>query len=117
MFVISNHDIVRSYNRYGDGKNNDAIAKLMGAFYLTLRGSAIMYYGEELGMQNNDPKRKEDVKDPIGRTGWPNEIGRDGERGFGRRLHEQVIDDALVLISDIAQLTGQRVDNVEVANG
>ena len=44
-------------------------------------------------------------------------IGRDGERGFGRRLHEQVIDDALVLISDIAQLTGQRVDNVEVANG
>src|SRR5208282_4251114 len=24
--------------------------------------------------------RKEDVKDPIGRTGWPKEIGRDGER-------------------------------------
>ena len=44
-------------------------------------------------------------------------IGGDGERGFGRRLHEQVIDDALVLISDIAQLTGQRVDNVEVADG
>jgi alpha-glucosidase len=39
-----------------------------------------MYYGEELGMENNDPKRKEDVKDPIGRTGWPKEIGRDGER-------------------------------------
>src|SRR6267142_695820 len=56
------------------------MAKLMGAFYLTLRGSAIMYYGEELGMENNDPKRKEDVRDPIGRTGWPNEIGRDGER-------------------------------------
>ncbi len=45
VFVISNHDIVRSYNRYGDGKNNDAIAKLMGAFYLTLRGTPIMYYG------------------------------------------------------------------------
>src|ERR1017187_10603600 len=29
----------------------------------------------------------------------------------------EVIDDALVLISDIAQLTGQCVDNVEVANG
>jgi alpha-glucosidase len=80
VFVISNHDIVRSYNRYGDGKNNDAIAKLMGAFYLTLRGTAIMYYGEEIGMQNNDPTRKEDVKDPIGRTGWPQEKGRDGER-------------------------------------
>jgi alpha-glucosidase len=80
VFVISNHDIVRSYNRYGDGKNNDAIAKLMGAFYLTLRGTAIMYYGEEIGMENNDPTRKEAVKDPIGRTGWPQEKGRDGER-------------------------------------
>jgi alpha-glucosidase len=80
VFVVSNHDIIRSYNRYGNGKDNDAIAKMMGAFYLTLRGTPIMYYGEEIGMENNDPKRKEDVKDPIGRTGWPQEIGRDGER-------------------------------------
>ena len=80
VFVISNHDIVRSYNRYGDGKHNDAIAKLMATFYLTLRGTPIMYYGEEIGMENNDPKRKEDVQDPIGRTGWPAEKGRDGER-------------------------------------
>ncbi len=80
VFVISNHDIVRSFDRYGDGKHNDAIAKLMGAFYLTLRGTPVMYYGEEIGMQNNDPTRKEDVRDPIGRTGWPEEKGRDGER-------------------------------------
>ncbi|MDP9159851.1 MAG: alpha-glucosidase [Acidobacteriota bacterium] len=80
VFVISNHDIPRSYLRYGDGQHNDQIAKLMAALYLTLRGSPIMYYGEEIGMTNNDPTRKEDVKDPIGRTGWPNEIGRDGER-------------------------------------
>ena len=80
VYVLSNHDKVRAYNRYGDGKNNDAIAKLMAAFYLTLRGSPIMYYGEEIGMENNDPKREEDVKDPIGRTGWPQEKGRDGER-------------------------------------
>ena len=31
-------------------------------------------------MANNNPTRKEDVKDPIGRTGWPQEKGRDGER-------------------------------------
>ena len=80
VYVISNHDKTRSYNRYGDGKNNDAIAKLMGAFYLTLRGTPIMYYGEEIGMENNDPTRKEDVRDPIGITGWPAEKGRDGER-------------------------------------
>jgi len=79
-FVISNHDIVRSYDRYGDGVHNDQIAKLMGALYLTLRGTPIMYYGEEIGMKTTPPARQEDVKDPIGRKGWPKEKGRDGER-------------------------------------
>ena len=80
VFVIGNHDNPRSYVRYGDGQHNDEIAKLMAGLYLTLRGSAIMYYGEEIGMTNNDPQRKEDVQDPIGKTGWPKEKGRDGER-------------------------------------
>jgi len=80
VYVIGNHDMPRSYVRYGDGKHNDQIAKLMAGLYLTLRGTPIMYYGEELGMENNDPVRKEDVKDPIGIAGWPAEKGRDGER-------------------------------------
>jgi alpha-glucosidase len=80
VFVISNHDVIRSYVRYGIGQHNDQIAKLMAGLYLTLRGTPIMYYGEELGMENNDPTRKEDVKDPIGKMGWPKEKGRDGER-------------------------------------
>ena len=80
VFVIGNHDILRSWNRYGDGQHNDQIAKDMAAMYLTLRGTPILYYGEEIGMQNNDPQRREDVKDPIGRLGWPKEKGRDGER-------------------------------------
>jgi alpha-glucosidase len=79
-FVFSNHDRVRAYDRYGDGEHNDQIAKLMAALYLTLRGTPIMYYGEEIGMKTTPPTRKEDVKDPIGRTGWPQEKGRDGER-------------------------------------
>jgi alpha-glucosidase len=79
-FVISNHDIERSYDRYGDGMHNDQIAKVMAALYLTLRGTPIMYYGEEIGMKTTPPTRKEDVKDPIGRRGWPREKGRDGER-------------------------------------
>jgi len=80
VYVIGNHDMTRSYDRYGDGQHNDEIAKLMAGMYLTLRGTPIMYYGEELGMENNDPVRKEDVKDPIGIVGWPKEKGRDGER-------------------------------------
>ena len=80
IYVIGNHDMERSYNRYGDGVHNDQIAKLMAGMYLTLRGTPIMYYGEELGMENNDPVRKEDVKDPLGIAGWPKYKGRDGER-------------------------------------
>jgi alpha-glucosidase len=79
-YVISNHDIRRPFTRYGDGVHNDDIAKMMAALYLTLRGTPVMYYGEEIGMGNNDPKRKEDVRDPIGVLGWPEEKGRDGER-------------------------------------
>ena len=80
VFVITNHDMERSYNRYGDGTHNDQIAKLMAALYLTLRGTAVMYYGEEIGMSNNDPTRLEDVLDPLGRMDWPKNKGRDGER-------------------------------------
>jgi len=80
VYVISNHDIPRPASRYGDGEHDDAIAKLLAGMYLTLRGTAIMYYGEELGMQNNDPSRREDVNDPIGKIGWPLVKGRDGER-------------------------------------
>ncbi len=79
-YVITNHDIRRSYSRYGDGIHDDDIAKMMAGLYLTLRGTPIMYYGEEIGMENNDPTRKADVKDPIGILGWPREKGRDGER-------------------------------------
>jgi alpha-glucosidase len=80
VWVMSNHDIKRAYSRFADGKHDDDIAKVMAGMYLTLRGSAIMYYGEEIGMANNDPTRKEDVKDPIGQLGWPEQKGRDGER-------------------------------------
>jgi alpha-glucosidase len=79
-FVLSNHDIVRWINRYGDGQHDQAIEKVMSAMVLTLRGTAILYYGEELGMTNHDPERLEDVQDVIGKTGWPKEKGRDGER-------------------------------------
>jgi len=79
-YVITNHDITRSYTRYADGVHDDSIAKMMAGLYLTLRGTPIMYYGEEIGMKNTDPESKEQVMDPIGKLGWPLEKGRDGER-------------------------------------
>jgi len=80
LYFFSNHDQMRHYLRYGDGVHNDAIAKVMAALLLTVRGTPLLYYGEELGMENNDPQRIEDVYDPIGKIGWPKVKGRDGER-------------------------------------
>jgi alpha-glucosidase len=79
-YFFSNHDQPRQWDRYGDGTNNDQIAKLMAVLLLTTRGTPQMYYGEELGMRTTDPARIEDVHDPIGKLGWPKEKGRDGER-------------------------------------
>lgn len=80
VYVVSNHDIVRSCTRYADGVHDERMVKALAALYLTLRGTPILYYGEEIGMRNHDPARLEDVCDPMGRRNWPVEKGRDGER-------------------------------------
>lgn len=79
-YVLSNHDIPRAYDRYGDRVHNDLIAKLLATMLLTLRGSPFLYYGEEIGMQTTEPKTIEEVRDPVGRRYWPANKGRDGER-------------------------------------
>jgi len=80
LFVFNNHDNPRSASRFADGKNDAAIQRLIATAMLTPRATALLYYGEEIGMTNDDPKRKEDVRDIVGITGWPQDKGRDGER-------------------------------------
>ena len=80
LLVFDNHDNVRSIDRFGDGTHNVEIAKVIAAVLLTTRSTALTYYGAEIGMPTTTPTRREDVKDPIGITGWPREKGRDGER-------------------------------------
>ncbi len=80
LFVFDNHDNARSIDRFGDGVHNREIAKVIASVLFTTHATAMMYYGEELGMVTTTPTHKEDVKDPIGITGWPKEKGRDGER-------------------------------------
>lgn len=48
--TLGNHDSPRVHNRYGDGVNDDALARLSLALMLTLRGTPFLYYGEEVGM-------------------------------------------------------------------
>jgi alpha-glucosidase len=80
LFVFDNHDNVRSWDRYGDGVHNAAIAKIIAALLLTSRSAALLYQGEEIGQPTTTPTRVQDVRDPIGISGWPKEKGRDGER-------------------------------------
>jgi alpha-glucosidase len=80
LFVFDNHDNPRSAARYGDGVHNKAIDKMLATILFTTRSTAMMYYGDEIEMPTTVPTSKEQVKDPIGVTGWPKEKGRDGER-------------------------------------
>jgi alpha-glucosidase len=80
LLVFDNHDNPRMDMRYGDGKHDVEIQRMLATILFASRGTAMMYYGDELGMKTTPPTRVEDVKDPVGRTGWPTEKGRDGER-------------------------------------
>jgi alpha-glucosidase len=80
LFGLDDHEHVRSSDRYGDGTHDGAIAKILATLLLTSRSAALLYQGEEIGQSTFTPARVEDVRDPIGITGWPKEKGRDGER-------------------------------------
>jgi alpha-glucosidase len=54
-FFFSNHDQPRQWDRYGDGKSNDKIAKLTATLLLATRATPQLYYGEEIGMVTTPP--------------------------------------------------------------
>jgi len=80
VFVFNNHDQPRSWDRYGDGVHNPEIARILATILFTTRSTDLIYDGEEIGMTTHTPTRVEDVRDPVGVTGWPKDKGRDGER-------------------------------------
>jgi alpha-glucosidase len=80
LLLFDNHDNPRLGKRYGDGVHDLEIQRVLSTVLFASRGAALFYYGDEIGMKTTPPTRKEDVKDPIGITGWPKEKGRDGER-------------------------------------
>ncbi len=94
LLLFDNHDNPRIDMRYGDGAHDTDIERVIATLLFASRGAALFYYGDEIGMKTTPPTRKQDVKDPIGITGWPKEKGRDGERtpmqwnaSRQRRLH------------------------------
>ena len=89
LFVFDNHDNPRwdryqfdasGHSVFGYGPYHDDIGRVLSTVLFASRDTAMMYYGDEIGMVTTPPTRKEDVRDPIGIRGWPKEKGRDGER-------------------------------------
>ncbi len=76
-WVLSNHDVVRTASRYGDGPEGLARARAALLAMLALPGSAYLYQGEELGLPQVDvaPDRRQDPTYLHGRG-----AGRDGCR-------------------------------------
>ena len=78
-WALSNHDSVRVVTRWGKGVASEKIAPIYLAFLLSIRGSACIYQGEELGLPEADvPYNK--IQDPYGIPFWPKYKGRDGCR-------------------------------------
>jgi alpha-glucosidase len=76
---FSNHDVTRTVSRFGDGGSNPALAKLMIAVLVTLKGTVLIYQGEELGLPEADLLRHQ-LRDPVGDLYYPVAKGRDGCR-------------------------------------
>ena len=69
---FSNHDVVRAATRFG-------AAKPLLALLCALRGTVLLYQGEELGLPEVD-LRRDQLKDPVGDLYYPLFKGRDGCR-------------------------------------
>ncbi|SHH74940.1 alpha-glucosidase family protein [Ferrimonas marina] len=78
-WAVSNHDVERVASRWSPAEPDAALSKLATALLCSLRGSACLYQGEELGL----PEALlsfEQLQDPYGIAFWPNFKGRDGCR-------------------------------------
>src|SRR5271157_97141 len=77
---FSNHDVERAATRWAaEGLHDPDFARLLLALLVSLRGSVIMYQGEELGLPEAKLAEHE-LRDPFGITYWPEFRGRDGCR-------------------------------------
>jgi alpha-glucosidase len=76
---FSNHDVPRTVSRFGGDDPPEDLARLMFALLASLRGTVLVYQGEELGLpQARLPRRQQ--RDPVGDLYWPYDGGRDGCR-------------------------------------
>ncbi len=77
--AFSNHDVMRTVSRFGGREPPAGLDKLLLALLLSLRGTTLLYQGEELGLPEADIRRDQ-IRDPVGDLYWPYAGGRDGCR-------------------------------------
>ena len=78
-WAFENHDAPRALSRWVDEAHRDAFARLKMLLLCSLRGSIILYQGEELGLpQVNVPFDR--LQDPEAIANWPYTLSRDGAR-------------------------------------
>ncbi len=73
--TFSNHDVRRTVSRWRQA-GNPQFAKLALALLMSLRGTVLLYQGEELGLPDGEIGRDE-VRDPVGELYFPYSKGRD----------------------------------------
>jgi alpha-glucosidase len=83
VLELSNHDVMRAATRWhpsGAAAGHDPdFVRLLMSLLLSLRGSALVYQGEELGLPEAELAEHE-LRDPFGIAHWPEFRGRDGSR-------------------------------------
>ena len=77
VWTGSNHDHSRFPTRWA--QNDPRRIRLGLLLLLTLRGTAVLYYGDEIGMPDT-PITWTQLHDPVGRRQWPVLDGRDPAR-------------------------------------
>lgn len=75
---VGNHDVMRVMSRWGGDKPTPALAKVVLAMQLSLKGTPCLYQGDELALTEADVPF-ELLQDPYGITFWPEFKGRDGK--------------------------------------
>ena len=77
VWTVSNHDVSRVMSRWAGGDERKLRCALLSL--LTLRGTPVLYYGDEIGMPDTALSQA-DLQDPLGKRYWPEPRGRDPER-------------------------------------
>jgi alpha-glucosidase len=77
VWTGSNLDTSRLATRWARGHPGTIRCILLAL--LTLRGTPVIYQGDEIGLPDGEMTR-DDLRDPIGRRYWPHATGRDPER-------------------------------------